>query len=107
MSKPAVARMWEGRTQEAMADTYAAYLLENGIEKIKRTRGNLGVQVLRRIEDGVAYFTTISYWESRAAIEAFAGKEIERPHHLPKDSEYLLELPERVRHFDILLNELK
>jgi hypothetical protein len=30
---------------------------------------------------------------------------IERPHHLPKDAEYLLELPAEVRHFDILVND--
>lgn len=102
--KLSVARMWEGRTPAAGADAYTRYLLENGIEKITKTPGNLGVHVLRRVEGDVAYFTTISYWASRAQIVAFAGADIEKPHHLPKDPEYLLELPQRVKHFDVLLD---
>src|SRR5690606_36481265 len=93
-----------GRTREELMETYTRYLLESGIDKIKRTEGNLGVQVLRRLEGGIVRFITISRWESRAAIQGFAGTDIEKPHHLPKDEEYLLELPQRVEHFDILLN---
>ncbi|MCD6040783.1 MAG: hypothetical protein K0R40_386 [Burkholderiales bacterium] len=29
----------------------------------------------------------------------------EKPHHLPRDREYLLELPPHVRHYEILVNE--
>ena len=75
-----VARVWQGRTREALAETYARYLYAEGIKKLRATRGNLGVQVFREVRDGVAHFTTISYWASR-------------------------ELPRHVRHFDILVNE--
>jgi heme-degrading monooxygenase HmoA len=81
------------------------YMYEEGVKKLRRTPGNLGVQVLRRVQDGVAEFTTISYWSSRDEIRAYAGEDIEKPHHLPKDSEYLLELPRQVKHFDILVDE--
>jgi hypothetical protein len=40
----------------------------------------------------------------QSALEKIAGEDIERTHHLPKDAEYLLELPPYVRHFDILVN---
>ena len=103
--KPAVARIWEGRTHAAIADTYAAYLYEEGVKKIRATEGNLGVQVLRRVRDGVAEFKTISYWSSRDEIRAYAGADIEQTHHLPKDAEYLLELPPHVQHFDVLVDE--
>jgi len=89
MAQPAVARIWQGRTRESSADKYAQYLYEEGVKKIRTTKGNLGVQVFRRVRDGVAEFMTISYWT----------------HHLPKDHEYLLELPPHVQHFDILVNE--
>ncbi|MGH8670059.1 MAG: hypothetical protein ACREUN_06340 [Burkholderiales bacterium] len=36
---------------------------------------------------------------------AYAGADIEKPHHLPKDAEYLLELPRQVRHLDVLVDE--
>ena len=103
--KPAVARIWEGRTRAAIAETYAAYLFEEGVKKIRATKGNLGVQVLRRVHDDVAEFVTISYWGSPDEIRAYAGADIEKTHHLPKDAEYLLELPPHVKHFDVLFDE--
>jgi len=105
MRKPVVARMWQGRTREAIAEMYAAYLYEEGVKKIKATKGNLGVQVFREIREGIASFITISYWGSRDEIRAYAGADIEKPHHLSKDAEYLLELPTTVRHFDVLFSE--
>lgn len=63
------------------------------------------MQVLREVRDGIAEFRTISYWSSRDEIRAYAGAEIEKPHHLPKDPEYLLELPQRVEHFEVLVDE--
>ena len=105
MAQPAVARIWQGRTRESSADKYAQYLYEEGVKKIRATKGNLGVQVFRRVRDGVAEFMTISYWSSRDEIRRYAGDDIEKTHHLPKDHEYLLELPPHVQHFDILINE--
>lgn len=105
MQKPAVARVWQGRTREAIAEQYAKYLYKEGVRKLRATKGNRGVQVFRRVHEGVAEFTTISYWGSRDEIRAYAGEDIEKTHHLPKDAEYLLELPPRVKHFDILVDE--
>jgi heme-degrading monooxygenase HmoA len=105
MPSPAVARVWQGRTRESIAEPYAAYLYEEGVKKLRATKGNLGVQVFRRTHDGVAEFMTISYWGSRDEIRAYAGDDIEKTHHLPKDAEYLLELPPHVEHFDILISE--
>jgi heme-degrading monooxygenase HmoA len=76
------------------------------VKKLRSTRGNLGVQVLRRVHEGIAHFTTISYWGSREEIRAYAGEDIEKTHHLPKDAEYLLELPPHVKHFDVLVDEM-
>jgi heme-degrading monooxygenase HmoA len=105
MKKPAVARIWEGRTRASIADEYARYLYEHGVEKLRATKGNLGVQVFRRTREGIAEFTTISYWSSRDEIRAYAGEDIEKTHHLPRDPEYLLELPPYVKHFDVLVDE--
>jgi heme-degrading monooxygenase HmoA len=105
MPKPAVARIWQGRTRASVAEEYAAYLYDEGVRKIRGTKGNLGVQVLRRIEGEIASFVTISYWPSRDEIAAYAGADIERPRDLTKDPEYLLELPDKVEHFDVLVDE--
>ena len=104
-SRPAVARIWQGRTRAGDAERYRAYLYEEGVRKLRATPGNLGVQVFRRSIGDVAEFTTISYWGSRDEIRAYAGEDIEKTHHLPKDAEYLLELPPHVVHLDVLVDE--
>ena len=103
--KRSVARIWQGRTRAELADEYEKYHYEHGVKKLRATPGNLGVQVFRRTHGGIAEFMTISYWSSRDEIRAYAGEDIEKTHHLPRDAEYLLELPPHVKHFDILAEE--
>ena len=103
--KTVVAREWRGRVAPARADEYYHYLL-GGVAKIRSISGNLGVQVMRRNEAGAVEYVVISYWESREAIKAYAGQDIEKPHHLPKDRELLLELPTRVLHYDVTYTDL-
>ncbi len=100
-----VAREWRGRVAPARADEYYLYLL-HGVTKIRSIPGSLGVEVMRRDETGAVEYVVISYWESRRAIEAYAGQDIEKPHHLPRDREFLLELPTRVLHYDVTYADL-
>lgn len=103
--KSLVAREWRGRVVPARADEYHQYLL-GGVAKIRAIPGSLGVEVMRRNEAGAVEYVVISYWESREAIKAYAGQDIEKPHHLPKDRELLLELPTRVLHYDVTYSDL-
>jgi heme-degrading monooxygenase HmoA len=102
----AVAREWKGRVAPARAGEYHAHLLE-GVKKMRAIAGYLGVEVMRREEQGAVAFTVISYWESREAIKAYAGEDIEKPRHLPIDREMLLELPTRVLHYDVTYTDLQ
>lgn len=88
-----------------MADEYAAHIHEEGVKKLRSTRGNRGVQVFRQIHDGIAEFITISYWESRNVIRGYARENIEKARDLPQDPKYLLEIEPTVKHFDILFSE--
>lgn len=100
-----IARIWHGRTKTSIADEYYMYLKEAGLNKMKAIEGNLGLQVLRRTEGEVTHFTVISYWESLDVIHKFAGEDIEKTHHLPKDPLYLLELEPNVVHHEVVMNE--
>ncbi|HET7434844.1 MAG TPA: antibiotic biosynthesis monooxygenase family protein [Thermoanaerobaculia bacterium] len=104
-SRTVVAREWKGRVAPARADEYYAYLSE-GVKKMRTIRGYLGAEIMRRDEPTAVGFTVISYWETREAIKAYAGEDIEKPHHLPRDREMLLELPERVLHYDVTFTDL-
>ncbi len=105
--KTVVARIWNGRTLTSKADEYYKYLTEAGVKKIVSIPGNLGVQVLRRTDGKITEFTVISYWESRDAIRAFAGNDIEKVSSLPKDNQYLIEPETKVKHYDVLLDQRK
>jgi hypothetical protein len=92
---PSIARIWRGRTTRGKADAYAAYMAEHGIPPLKEKA--LGVQSLREDREHESEFVTISYWESVEAMSAFAGKDPARIHHLPRDAEFLIELPKSVQ----------
>ena len=105
LTKARIARIWQGRIAAARADEYEKYLYENGIRKIAATPGNLGVQVMRHQRGDIVEFITISYWANRQDIRNYAGEDIEKPHHLERDAEFLLELPQSVKNCDLSVNE--
>lgn len=97
--KPTIARIWRGRTTRARADEYASYLYEHGIKPLEEKA--LGVQQFREDRADDSEFVTISYWESVEAMSRFAGKDPRRIHHLERDPEFLIELPQSVQVLDI------
>jgi hypothetical protein len=98
--QPRIARIWRGRTTSAKADEYAAYMYEQGIKKLAQEA--LGVQMLREDRAGETEFVTISYWESVEAMSRYAGSDPRKIHHLERDAEFLIELPESVQVFEIV-----
>jgi heme-degrading monooxygenase HmoA len=46
-------------------------------------------------------FVTISYWESVPAMTRFTGGDPNRIHHLERDAEFLIELPQGVQVLEI------
>jgi heme-degrading monooxygenase HmoA len=90
-----IARVWRGRTKRERADEYEAYNYEVGIKPLIEKA--LGVQCFRDDREAETEFVTISYWESIAAMSRFTGSDPTRIHHLPRDPEFLLELPDRVQ----------
>ena len=97
-----IARTWHGVVPAAKADRYAAYVQKTGVKELRATPGNRGVYVWRRVEGDRAHFQVISLWESREAIRAFAGEEIERARYYPEDASYLLELEPNVTHYEVV-----
>jgi heme-degrading monooxygenase HmoA len=98
-SKPAIARIWRGRTSRARADEYEAYNYEVGIKPLIEKA--VGVQTFREDRADETEFMTISYWESREAMSSFTGGDPTRIHHLERDPEFLLELPKSVQILEI------
>jgi heme-degrading monooxygenase HmoA len=97
--RPRIARIWRGRTRPERADEYEAYNYEAGIKPLIEKA--MGVQTLREDRADETEFITISYWESVEAMSRFTGGEPTRIHHLPRDPEMLIELPQRVQILEI------
>ena len=66
-----------------------------------RVSGHRGAWVLWRMDDGRAEIVTVSLWESRPAIEAFAGQDIEQAVFYPEDERYLIDRDLTVRHYEV------
>lgn len=98
-----IARTWHGRVPAEKADAYHKYLLETGAQDYRAVPGNLGVHVLRRLENSEAHFLLVTFWESWEAISAFAGNDIERAKYYPEDEAFLLELEPTVTHYEVLV----
>jgi pimeloyl-ACP methyl ester carboxylesterase len=99
-SQPQIARIWRGRTMAAKADQYAPYLYEEGIKPLEEKA--LGVQLFREDRATESEFVTISYWETVEAMSRFAGDDPRQIHHLPRDAEFLIELPDSVQILNII-----
>lgn len=96
-----IARIWRGAVRVVDAAAYAAYVQRTGIEGYQGTPGNCGAWLLWRIEGDRAEFVTVSFWESREAIEAFAGPDIDTAVFYPDDDQFLIERDLTVDHYEV------
>ena len=100
-----IARIWHGRTLASKSDEYLDILEKTGIADYKSVPGNKGVYLLRRIEGDAAHFITLTFWDSKASIEAFAGEDIEKSKYYPEDADFLLEYEPTVTHYEVFTSE--
>ena len=100
-----IARIWHGITPAVKAGEYLDFLNKTGVPDYRRTPGNQGAFVLRRIEGDRAHFLTLSLWDSIESIKKFAGDDYERAKYYPEDKEFLLEFEPNVQHYEIFGNQ--
>lgn len=101
-----IARTWRGAVRAADADRYLAYVDATGLRAFAETPGNLGALVLRRPTreaDGPGVeFLVVSLWESREAIERFAGPAPDKAVFYPEDDRFLVRRDLGVEHFEVV-----
>lgn len=101
-TKPTIARIWRARTRREDADEYEPYLRQGGIPPLEETA--LGFQLFREDRETETWFIFISYWADMESMTAFTKGEPTKVHLLPRDPEFLIELPEGVEINDILVD---
>lgn len=97
-----IARRWVGRVTAERREAYIAYLEQTGLADYAATPGHRSTLALYRTQDGVTTFELTTLWDSVDAIRAFAGDDITLARYYPEDPDFLLELPERVEHWEVV-----
>jgi heme-degrading monooxygenase HmoA len=95
-----ITRIWHGRTKKEDADIYLSYIQQTGLNDYKSTPGNISAKILRRIENDICHFYTVTEWDKIESIQQFAGKDYEKARYYPEDEKYLLEFEEKVNHYE-------
>ena len=101
-----IARIWRGRTRADTADEYVDYVHKTGVKQHRRTPGNHGSMILKKLDGDEAEFLVVSLWESLDAVRAFAGERPEVAVYYPEDEKFLLEFEPEVRHYQVAVADL-
>ncbi|MEO8276878.1 MAG: NAD(P)H-dependent oxidoreductase [Thermoanaerobaculia bacterium] len=102
---PGILRIWHGRTPRERADDYAAFLLRRAVPDYRSIPGNLDVRIVRRDEDAVTHFLTLTRWANEAATRDFAGDDPLVARYYPEDADFLLELEPHVVQYELVESE--
>jgi len=101
-----IARVWRGVVPLEKAEDYGRYLSGFGVRDYQAHPGNRGVHLLRRTEGTRVHFLLLSFWTSRAAIEAYGGPDIERAHYYTYDLECLIDPEPGVEHYEVVAGRM-
>lgn len=96
-----IARIWRGAVRAGDDAAYASYIQRTGINAYQETPGNRGAWLLWRIAGERAESVTVSFWESRQAIQGFAGQDIEKAVFYPEDDRFLVERDLTASHCEV------
>ena len=101
-----VIRYWRGSTESHSAAGYLKHLDSVVFPELLEIDGFQGSQVLRREHDGGFEFVVLTFWQSKEAIERFAGENVETAVVPPAAQNLLREYDSQVVHYDLALEYL-
>jgi len=97
-----IARTWRGRATAANAPAYVAHFSETVVPQLKALPGHRGAWLMRRELAGEVELIALTFWESRSAIEAFAGADIGRAHVEPAARAVLASFDDHAEHYEVV-----
>lgn len=98
-----VARVWKGSTRPANAARYLAHLTEKIFPEMRTLSGQAGVWVLQRPAGDTVEFIVMSMWQSREAVQAFAGQDIDVAVVPPEAQALLANWDAHAAHYDVVV----
>jgi heme-degrading monooxygenase HmoA len=99
--------VWKGKTSVEKADGYGEFLKRTAYPDYGGVEGNNGWMLLRRPADDAVEFMFVSLWDSMDALRRYTGGDPHRPKYYPEDKAALLELPDRVEHYEVIDTQLQ
>lgn len=94
--------MWRGEARDAAnADAYGRHLSDTVLPQLKRLDGFRGAHLLRADLRDRVELRVITLWDSRAAIEAFAGHDISVAIVEPEARAVLAAFDDFATHYDV------
>ena len=73
-----ITRIWHGKTKASDTNRYLKYIQETGLKDYRATAGNISAKILRRVENDVCHFLTVTEWKDLHSIKIFAGNDFEK-----------------------------
>ena len=96
-----IARTWRGCATAANAPAYVKHFTQTVVPQLKALPGHRGVYLLRHENGDEVELVALTLWESRAAIEAFAGRDIGRAHVEPQARAVLASFDDFAEHYEV------
>lgn len=96
-----IARLWSARATQAQVQAYLKHFSGNVAPALHKSKGYVGHTVFARESSDSVEILVTTYWQSMAAVEAFAGPDREAAVVAPAAAALLLEYDRRARHYEV------
>jgi heme-degrading monooxygenase HmoA len=97
-----ILREWRGRASPSKAEAYPNHFRRSVLPELKRAPGFLGAELARRQIGEAIEFVILTRWRDRAAIEGFAGRNINKAVVEPGAIAALIDFDASVRHYEVI-----
>jgi heme-degrading monooxygenase HmoA len=96
-----ISRQWRGLAKAEFAEAYIEHLKTETFPAIRKLRGFVGAEILRReVPEGVE-FLVVTRWASMGSIRAFAGDEVNTAVVPAKVDAMMVDYDRIVRHYEV------
>ena len=97
-----ISRQWRGLVRPDQASAYEEHLRSETFPAVRGIEGFVDAAILRRTLPNGIEFLVVTRWSSIAAIEKFAGTDVEAAVVPDKARRMMLEYDQRARHYEVV-----
>jgi heme-degrading monooxygenase HmoA len=97
-----IARLWSAHTTPALSHSYLSHFEQAVQPRLRALDGFLGATICARRGPYAVEILVTTFWESLAAIDAFAGPDSEAAVVTAEAAALLTDFDHRVHHYDLV-----